>query len=737
MPPLSGALARATTVLTLAALLLGTLAVVLTTRAEAQASRPAAAPERRYAPGIDPGLDADATIGGLVLGPAQKLRDNVLVEAFSLIDPTGDPVASDLTYEAGDSASHGGYLLHVPAGDYLVRFSSPAGARTVLEPTYYGGGAGSTLSVVPQQDLVLDTVAMQADRGAPVTGRAVDAGGAPLSGADVYLVRPRSGGHYSVRQHVTTGTAGTFRLDGVRRGRTFTVAVVSGERPVTWLGGAASSGSAQTFTIAGGAAGHVLGDVAVLDGSPVSGRLTTPTGPVEEADVALLALDGQGGAEVVAWDWLVGGDETYSFAALPGTYTIGVLAYGTYDAGGWVYLGDTTDLGRAETFTVGATAYDVPTLTLRRRTLPVTVDLVDADGAPVADEYYDLFLLDRDGSFVGYADPTQVPGRFEARVAFGTEFTIEVADWWTGEWRYLGDTTSFEDATFLTVPAEGTSLHAGTISLAGSSLVAPVPALLGQARSGQVLAVEAPVWSVPDAVSSYQWLRDGWPIDGATSSAYLLRTVDVGSRVSVRVTGTADGRRGTVTSPERLVGGGSAPSAISAPTITGDARRGGTLVAGPGVWDDPGAFLSYQWYADGAPIPGAQQDRFTPGWPQVGADVSVTVTATAFGLTPGTSTSAAVAVRRERPDLRLTVRRGRVEIEIGARAAPDRTGRLTLFVGVRARSRTLLATRDHGRWSVPLDSLRMNPGTRKLSVKFFGNDQLLPDRTSKVAVRVR
>jgi hypothetical protein len=59
-------------------------------------------------------------------------------------------------------------------------------------------------------------------------------------------------------------------------------------------------------------------------------------------------------------------------------------------------------------------------------------------------------------------------------------------------------------------------------------------------RVGDTLQVSAPAWA-PAAEFSYQWLRDGQPIDGATSASYTPTTADLGHAISVTVTGAAAG----------------------------------------------------------------------------------------------------------------------------------------------------------------------------------------------------
>jgi aspartate 1-decarboxylase len=57
---------------------------------------------------------------------------------------------------------------------------------------------------------------------------------------------------------------------------------------------------------------------------------------------------------------------------------------------------------------------------------------------------------------------------------------------------------------------------------------------------GDTLTASTQAWA-PVAEFSYQWLRDGQPIGGASSTSYAVTDADTGHRISVAVTGTATG----------------------------------------------------------------------------------------------------------------------------------------------------------------------------------------------------
>ncbi|MCH1868211.1 Ig-like domain-containing protein [Nocardioides sp. CFH 31398] len=80
------------------------------------------------------------------------------------------------------------------------------------------------------------------------------------------------------------------------------------------------------------------------------------------------------------------------------------------------------------------------------------------------------------------------------------------------------------------------------------------PGTTGTAKVGETLTAAPGTWSVDGLTYSYQWLRDGESISGATRSSYRLATADAGRSVAVRVTARRTGYAdGTATSPARKV----------------------------------------------------------------------------------------------------------------------------------------------------------------------------------------
>ncbi|MFE4835296.1 hypothetical protein ACFRAU_11530 [Arthrobacter sp. NPDC056691] len=128
------------------------------------------------------------------------------------------------------------------------------------------------------------------------------------------------------------------------------------------------------------------------------------------------------------------------------------------------------------------------------------------------------------------------------------------------------------------------------------------PLVSGSARVGVTLQASTPGWTAGTRFS-YQWLRNGQPIQGATRSSYIVPAKDLNTFLQMRVTGTQTSYTTvTRTGAQHLIN----PGILTAPTpqITGILQAGRTLTAHAGAWT-PGTQLRYQWYRNNQPIRGA------------------------------------------------------------------------------------------------------------------------------------
>ena len=75
---------------------------------------------------------------------------------------------------------------------------------------------------------------------------------------------------------------------------------------------------------------------------------------------------------------------------------------------------------------------------------------------------------------------------------------------------------------------------------AGTIAKTPKVKFTGAAKPGGTLTASAGKWPAATTLS-YQWLRNGTAISGATSSTYSVKAGDAGASISLTVTGTLTG----------------------------------------------------------------------------------------------------------------------------------------------------------------------------------------------------
>lgn len=162
-----------------------------------------------------------------------------------------------------------------------------------------------------------------------------------------------------------------------------------------------------------------------------------------------------------------------------------------------------------------------------------------------------------------------------------------------------------------------------------------VPSISGAAKVGATLTAKPGTWA-PVAVSlTYQWYRNGTAIKGATKPAYLAVAADLGTKLTVRVTGTLSGY-----TPASQISAASAAVAkgtltTKTPTITGTRKSGKTLKVDGGNWGPGAVKLSYQWYRGSTLVKGATKTSFALTSKDRGKKVSVVVR----GTKPGYATA--------------------------------------------------------------------------------------------------
>ncbi|HWI31400.1 MAG TPA: Ig-like domain repeat protein, partial [Microbacterium sp.] len=104
--------------------------------------------------------------------------------------------------------------------------------------------------------------------------------------------------------------------------------------------------------------------------------------------------------------------------------------------------------------------------------------------------------------------------------------------------------------------------------------------ITGTPAVGKKLTASPGTWDMDGLTFSYQWLRDGQPIEGATATTYKVVGADRGTSLSVRVTAAAEGRpSGVADSAPVFVKFGSSTKVTVSPYIGSSAASFAVTVA--------------------------------------------------------------------------------------------------------------------------------------------------------------
>lgn len=190
----------------------------------------------------------------------------------------------------------------------------------------------------------------------------------------------------------------------------------------------------------------------------------------------------------------------------------------------------------------------------------------------------------------------------------------------------------------------------GTEAWAAKRITTGTIALSGTAVVGGKLTVSTKGWKPKRLTYSYQWYRSGTKIKYATKATYRPTRLDLGKRLTVKVTAKKKGYK-TKSKAVRLV------NPIGRGRITpglvwiSDNTYAGNLLAVNMLWPNispsVGATFRYQWYRNGVAIsaPTATSARYQSTAADAGKYLRVRVTASAPGYYSSTVTSAQRYIR--------------------------------------------------------------------------------------------
>lgn len=303
-----------------------------------------------------------------------------------------------------------------------------------------------------------------------------------------------------------------------------------------------------------------------------------------------------------------------------------------------------------------------------------------------------------------------------------------LAEYWDGP---AGDGAyAHDDAVPLTVP-QNKDVTEHTVRLGTSTTVKPgTPTVSGEVAMGSTLVADPGDWGPAGVELEYQWLNVlGVKIPGATERELTIGpdtpvADGFGPGFSVRVTGRVAGSK-AVDAESATVSGtidpaGAPPVTYARPTVSGTTQVGETLTAAPGAWGPSGVQLAYQWFADGAAVPGATTATLALAGAHEGKRMSVRVTGSLAGYATVARTSAATTAVRAVPTVEITA--GTPTVSGSARAGRTLTAQPgTWTPGATALTYEWLADGDpvHGATSTTL-RLTNALARKRISVRVTG-----------------
>ncbi|MBD3948140.1 Ig-like domain repeat protein [Nocardioides ganghwensis] len=274
--------------------------------------------------------------------------------------------------------------------------------------------------------------------------------------------------------------------------------------------------------------------------------------------------------------------------------------------------------------------------------------------------------------------------------------------------------------------------------LSGPQVGAPSGTGVGAGLVGQ-----APAWNQPDVTTTYQWLRSGTAILGATTLSYTLTVNDLGKEISLRAIGKKSGFQDSVAVSNVVVAtAGGALQATVQPVITGTATAGSNLKVEPGTWSQPSPTFRYQWLRDGVPIPNATSVTYRLSPEDAGKNVSVTVLASKTGFADGSANAAAVAVARLKSTVAGALKASR--IKVGTRAKLN----ITVTVAGLSTPTGVVQVLDKGKkiaqftmapvhkGKKTLKLRKLPKGKHRLQVVYLGNGQTFGSKSKRIILYV-
>ena len=636
-------------------------------------SEPAAARRRGPARLAAAALVAVIVSSVLAVGFAQPAQaDAPTVLKVRLTSKTGTPITGlnnaeiqaipisnhlaqrDKSVLSSEEDSHPGvYDFSVVAGvAYTVQVQDVAGAY----PQLYGGtgfyDAAKTVTLAIGETRSID---FSVEANVTITGKVTNASNTPIKGiyVDAYrfdgsdwiegwdVQRTNSSGLYTLKNL----DPGSYRLEFIDYSSTGYLTSYSGSAKTLDTASSVYLGVGKTAAV----------NIRLALGGKIAGTVTYtykshPVGADIVGPVAYrLVSNGAGGFTVDKSTLYFGGDTTssgkWAVPGLPsGTYIVKLFDNAALDVKTSLvdsYVGVHGPVAKSVnaqhfTVTVGKTVTRsgaTNLAALSSSSMPLTVN--DSGGDPIANAVVNLGSSDdEDFYFVATTDSTG---------------TVEIPRLQTGKYLLsvtVDDSNGHPLYQPLSQPLDFTAgvPSAETVALADLSALgwSQAPVVSTPHLAVGLVNTVAATANQSGTDLSYEWLRDGLPIYGATGASYTSESGDLGGVLSVVVFASKDGLDpisasatvGTIVSGPQIVAGATAPS-IS-PAIS--QQQGHTLVVAPGSWSVAGTTYAVNWYVskDGfatRTLDAENSPTYTTRPSDVGGQVEAEVVASKAGYT--------------------------------------------------------------------------------------------------------
>lgn len=175
----------------------------------------------------------------------------------------------------------------------------------------------------------------------------------------------------------------------------------------------------------------------------------------------------------------------------------------------------------------------------------------------------------------------------------------------------------------------------------------PTVSIQGGAVVGSSLAAVLSAPAAEGVTATYEWRRNGTPIDGAESAEYVAVVADLDAQLTAAVTFHAEGYDPTIRVSAPVVVGKATLTPVPAVSLAGSVRVDSPVTADTGAWP-AGTTFTYSWrLVDGNGVVAVSKNTtqtFIPTAGALGRKLYVVVTGTVPGHNPASSTSAKTAI---------------------------------------------------------------------------------------------